>query len=158
MKKIIELNKNLHVYDSDNLLDECLYKIIINHDCTQYLDKCASFEFFNSENKKTNGLNINNWRILHITTENYFGRLKLNMTIIDSSKTMQTISTDGFTLAELNEEASTNQIYYATIEKLLPEFYKLTFFANFRARVDFINYIKEQNKNDEVLIRKLNNI
>jgi hypothetical protein len=143
MKKLIEFTDNFEIFDTQNPLHEHVFSLLIIHDNTkEQISSKFIFKFLNKQNEIIDFWNVNCWHITNISTANYFGRTQVNIFMSDpTGVNVPKLETGGKSLS-IDEEWNIDCVIKLLIIALLRmKFY--SFFKNYRSKLDFINYCKE---------------
>lgn len=148
MTELLQYTKDFEPYDSEKPYIKAEYRILIEHDFSQErISEQFNISFLDFDNKKLNGLDINNWVIWSIDVEDYFDRAKINLYIKDpDGKMLPEFRSGGRSLS--NDEKLNLKIILDLLTPLLKRAKLYSCFLNYRSRLDYENIFREENKGD----------
>jgi hypothetical protein len=109
--------------------------IIINRDEGPF-----SFHFFNNE-KELKYINLNEWKITEIKSENYYGRIKLFFYYKDPDNIIETLETGGCTINNTSDEIKGLKYFLAVV---FTHFHRISFYDNLESLNEDIMKLKEK--------------
>src|SRR5690606_4477131 len=135
----------LDPFDLNFPFNEVKYNLLIVHDNSKerIFDK-FTLNFLNTKYEIADELEINTWKLKGLHVINYYGRVKVVATVIDPNNIkLPPFESGGFSL-DMDEETNINNLK-SRIDNLLKQFLTVSFFLNFRTRLDYINLFKKEN-------------
>ena len=143
MKELIKYTADFDLFDSKNPHIETKYKILIEHDNTlESIHQKLNFKFVDINDEIIAEQKINEWVVLNIRMKDYYGRAMVCVMVADPKKTrLPEFESGGFSL-HTDEEYNIGRV----VEKLTILFKEVlinSFFANYRARLDYIKLLKK---------------